>query len=94
MSDFNTYQDENGTYKMLTERMPTPPIQNGINTTNPFASIYDITNYQNLNRELEHTYQRYCQAEANRRYIWNNEVSKYNSLINLNLSIQGVQINV
>lgn len=87
MSYINTYQDENGTYKTFTGRMPTPPIQNGINTTNPFASIYDITNYQNLTRDLEHTNQRYWQAEANRQYVWNNEVSKYNSLINAQNSL-------
>jgi len=92
MNDINTYQDKNGTYKMLLESMPMTPIQYGTNTTDAFATIgdnmiYSLINYQNIIREFERTNQRYWQAEANRQYIWNNEMGKYNSLINAQNSL-------
>lgn len=88
MSDINTHQDKNGIYKPFTENMPVTQIENSINTTNALATVNNgiipqLTNYENSIRYLEHTNQRYWQAEANRQSIWNNEANKYSLLINL-----------
>lgn len=92
MSLLNTYKDENGTYKTFTERMPTQLIQNGINTVNVLEAVndnmrYQLANYGNNIRDLEYINQRYWQAEANKQDIWNNEMGKYNSLINAQNSL-------
>jgi hypothetical protein len=86
MSVINTYQDINGMCKPLTENMPVTQLRDGINTTNALATVNNgiipqLTQYENSVRYLEHTNQRYWQAEANRQSAWNNEASKYGSLM-------------
>lgn len=86
MSDINTYQDKNGIYKPFTENIPVTQIRDSINTTNALATVNNgiipqLTHYENSVRSLEHTNQRYWQAEANRHSVWNNEASKYGFLM-------------
>lgn len=89
MSDIQTYQDKDETYKPVISNMP---IHEGINTVNVLEAIndnmrYQLANYGNNIRDLEYINQRYWQAEANKQYIWNNEMGKYNSLINAQNSL-------
>ena len=84
MNDINTYQDKDGTYKPVIGNMS---IYEGINTVNVLEAVndnmrYQLANYGNNIGDLEYINQRYWQADANRQYIWNNEMGKYNSLIN------------
>ncbi|MDD2382915.1 MAG: hypothetical protein PHN18_01855 [Sulfurospirillaceae bacterium] len=48
---------------------------------------HQLAQYSTSVAAVENTNQRYWQAEANRQHIWNNEVSKYNSLINAQNSL-------
>ncbi len=89
MNDIQTYQDKDGTYKPVISNIP---IHEGINTVNVLEALnhnmrYQLANYGNNIRDLEYINQRYWQAEANKQYIWNNEMGKYNSLINAQNSI-------
>jgi hypothetical protein len=63
--------------------MQATQICDSINTTNALAIVNNgLTHYENSVRYFEHTNQRYWQAEANRQSAWNNEASKYGSLMN------------
>lgn len=89
MNDIQTYQDKDGTYKPVISNIP---IHEGINTVNVLEAVndnmrYQLANYGNNIRDLEYINQRYWQAEANKQYIWNNEMGKYNSLINAQNSL-------
>lgn len=47
----------------------------------PLTENMPVTQYENSVRYLEHTNQRYWQAEANRQSVWNNEANKYGLLM-------------